>query len=600
MGVYVNKENDILEQTKIAINKINYQYDVICNIRMVIGIIGFIFIVLSIINRNLFYLWLFISACIAYVIMLSKHEKLSAEREFMIGKYDVLLKRYERLNHKWNRFRDNGEEFLTDNSNAEKDLDIFGKDSLFQFLCVANTKDGKERLAAFLTEGNPNFDVLRDRQKAVQELMENKELSLNLEIYSMIIGNEKENTNSEWYDNFMKYISLKKKLFSKAIGLLSIVMPVITLITCFFSIKYKMGIKFLFILVIMQLCITSFISYKNKKVLQKVFSFCRHIGMYSKILDIIEKAEFKSDYLRELQNNLVINQKATRGIAKLYSLNEFFQVQHNSYVHIILQGIVMYDIQCIRMLEKWKKIYSENIFEWFRVIGDIEALLSLSMIGLDRNVTFPIFREENQPLLDGKEMIHPLIASDKAVANSIRLRRETGIITGSNMSGKTTFLRTLGINVVLAYAGAPVLAKSLQLSEMKLFTSMRVADDVSKGISTFYAEVKRIKEMADFSKKRVPMLILIDEIFKGTNSADRIVGAKEVIRKLSKSHTILLVSTHDFELCDLIVEKNVTGQNYHFQEYYQEDKLCFDYKIRSGKCQTTNAKYILRMAGLID
>ena len=165
------------------------------------------------------------------------------------------------------------------------------------------------------------------------------------------------------------------------------------------------------------------------------------------------------------------------------------------------------------------------------------------------------------------------------------------------MSGKTTFLRTVAVNLVLAYLGAPVCAKRLSATYMRLFTSMRVKDDVAHGISTFYAEILRIKEMAKYRQEDMPMLCLIDEIFKGTNSADRIVGAREVIVKLAGENCMTVVSTHDFELCDMKDGHGIPAVNYHFQEYYEGDALRFDYKIRDGRCTTTNARAILRMAG---
>ena len=165
------------------------------------------------------------------------------------------------------------------------------------------------------------------------------------------------------------------------------------------------------------------------------------------------------------------------------------------------------------------------------------------------------------------------------------------------MSGKTTFLRTLAINLALLYMGAPVCAKEFKASYMKIFTSMRVTDDVAHGISTFYAEILRIKTMSEYKKINQPMLCLIDEIFKGTNSADRIVGAKGVITGLSAPNTMVIVSTHDFELCALAKEDGSQVTNYHFEEYYQDDQLKFDYKIKDGRCTTTNARAILKMAG---
>ena len=168
------------------------------------------------------------------------------------------------------------------------------------------------------------------------------------------------------------------------------------------------------------------------------------------------------------------------------------------------------------------------------------------------------------------------------------------------MSGKSTFMRTLALNAVLAYAGGTVMAKNFRISPMRIFTSMRVRDDVSEGISSFYGEILRIKQMVAWSEQEKPMLVLVDEIFKGTNSADRIIGAEAAIKKLSRPWMMTIVTTHDFELCALADSPEVGGKNYHFEEHYDGDTIAFDYKIRPGRCRTTNAQHLMRIAGLLD
>ena len=165
------------------------------------------------------------------------------------------------------------------------------------------------------------------------------------------------------------------------------------------------------------------------------------------------------------------------------------------------------------------------------------------------------------------------------------------------MSGKTTFLRTIGVNMILFQAGAPVCADEFIASPLSIYTSMRVHDDVSEGISTFYAEILRIKQMMEESKKKEPILVLIDEIFKGTNSADRILCAKQAIVRLHLPWVICAVSTHDFELCDLEYDEKIQARNYHFSEYYEDDRIHFDYTLKDGRCKTTNAKQLMKMAG---
>ena len=268
-------------------------------------------------------------------------------------------------------------------------------------------------------------------------------------------------------------------------------------------------------------------------------------------------------------------------------------------VHALLSGSLLWDFWLATAIEKWKKTYGKRIEIWIDTVSTMEELISLSVVGRVRDYSFPHVVDEEKVTLKAVNAYHPLIKNGEnlAVKNSIDVTENTIIITGSNMSGKTTFLRTLGINLILAYAGAPVCADSLDASYMKIFTSMRVVDDVSNGISTFYAEILRIKNMVEYSKENKNMLCLIDEIFKGTNSADRIIGAKAVIKNLEVPNCISFVSTHDFELCDM-ADENAKVTNYHFQEYYEKDELKFDYKLRDGRCTTTNAVNILKMAGI--
>lgn len=195
-------------------------------------------------------------------------------------------------------------------------------------------------------------------------------------------------------------------------------------------------------------------------------------------------------------------------------------------------------------------------------------------------------------------MGHPLINEKERVVNDFALEDQICIVTGSNMSGKTTLLRTIGVNLVLAYAGAAVCAKGFTCSILDIFTSMRINDDLNSGISTFYAELLRIKTIIEYSKKKQPMLFLIDEVFRGTNSRDRVTGAKNVLMNLNKGWIIGLISTHDFELCDF--ENDVSGRifNMHFTETYTDGEIRFDYKLREGRCKTANAKYLMKMVGI--
>jgi DNA mismatch repair ATPase MutS len=217
------------------------------------------------------------------------------------------------------------------------------------------------------------------------------------------------------------------------------------------------------------------------------------------------------------------------------------------------------------------------------------------LIQIEENISFPTI-DNSKLKVKADSLGHPLINSDIRILNDIDMDNNIFIITGSNMSGKTTFLRTLGINLVLAYSGGPVYANKMSCPIVSIYTSMRVTDDLKNGISTFYAELLRIKDIINEAKENKNMIFLIDEIFRGTNSIDRILGAKNVLANLNKLEVIGAITTHDLELC--VLDKYNRIKNYHFSEEYKDNKIHFDYKIRLGRSTSTNAKYLMKLVGI--
>lgn len=333
-------------------------------------------------------------------------------------------------------------------------------------------------------------------------------------------------------------------------------------------------------------------------VIQPVYYASNVSGAYEAMLSLVAGQEFVSQILTQMRQQAGGTGGAVKAYHKLKAISQAYNISFNPLVHQILCGFLLWDYQLAAIVSRWKKKYGVQVAGCSDMIAKLEELMSFSVLGMVRNTGDSIIDyKEEQVYLEGTDLYHPLLIPEQAQGNDVTLQSGITIITGSNMSGKTTFLRTVAVNLVLAYLGAPVCAKQLHASNMRIFTSMRVKDDVAHGISTFYAEILRIKEMAGYRKEGKPMLCLIDEIFKGTNSADRIVGAKEVITKLAGSNCMTVVSTHDFELCSITDKAGTPAVNYHFQEYYEGDELRFDYKIRDGRCTTTNARAILRMAG---
>jgi DNA mismatch repair ATPase MutS len=399
----------------------------------------------------------------------------------------------------------------------------------------------------------------------------------------MLDNIKKENSkNGIWFNFF--------RIFLPALMIISIILTALSVTS-----GWVIGI-----MSIIQLIVVFITFRKNNEILGPLTRINESISKYKNIFNILKEQEFNSELLKEFYQELNKEGGAYLSIKKLDNIASCFNIRGNSIIFLILNILFTWDLQCVSMFNTWKDKYGKNFESWLNIAGQIEALISLSTIALTKeNVCLPEILHNEEPSISFKEIMHPHINESKCVANSLNLTNGSYIVTGSNMSGKTTFLRSVGINMVLLNAGAYVCASEFKATIMMIFSSMRIEDDVVNNISTFYAEINRIKDIMYSLEKKIKMLVLIDEIFKGTNSLDRIVGATKAIEKLSKKWCINMVTTHDFELCELEKDKNIHAKNYHFSEYYVDDKIKFDYLIKEGKCTTKNAQVLMKLAGII-
>ncbi|MBP1924294.1 hypothetical protein J2Z76_000147 [Sedimentibacter acidaminivorans] len=589
----INELNEKLKELSNQENNLEQKYNKISILRIIV----FVCIILSLVYacyeaKNIMYL-AGILLLIAFIYLLNVHNSINEEKKYISSYKDVIKKYIDRFNSDWQNFKETGAEFVRDDSHLEKDLDILGRSSLYQYICTANTQYGKRILNEYLTNCIPSRDTILKRQEAVKELNEKKDFSLKFQTLSNLITDDEKKKNNNFGD-LIKYNN--NKYFNYLVCVMPIIVSGLLILSLFNMVNIILPTTLAFFQLIM-----SFLYYrKNTIILSKIFYLQKDIKYLNKIFISIEKEQFSSEYLINLQKIITSKGGASKSISELEIIAECAKMRYNQIFSIILALLFMWDFQCVRLFNKWNAEFGGEIENWLKSVGEFEALISLSVIcNVKENYYFPVIDEDNTKGFKAEDIVHPLIREDAAVSNSLELYGKTCIVTGSNMSGKTTFLRSIGVNLILAYAGGPVCGKYFKTSCMKIFTSMRVQDDISKGTSTFYAEILRIKQMVTYSDNKAPMICLIDEIFKGTNSADRITGATEIIKKLSKPWINTIVSTHDFELCDLENSKTIDVVNYHFSEYYEDDKLYFDYKIKSGKCESTNAKYLLKMAGLM-
>jgi len=568
--------------------KLNLKYQRIVGRLANIRLILFILMILSFILKYYYYekifQVIFILSLISFVIMVIVHDKYYQIYDYY-SKYMLVLEQYvNRLNGKWKEFPDTGIDFDQNDKAYLRDLDIIGNCSLFQYLSVCKTLGGRERLFHKLSDVKISAKRLKEHQEAIKELASCISFGIDFQISMM----EYENKNvylSEKCSLFqVNFFARKIEFFIGCIfSFLSILFLSLGLLKVV-SLKYFYGI-FLF-----NFIISLFYSYLFRKEFRTMDSIIQSYAKLKGVFLNVVSFSFVSSLLKDIQQNM------RDGLGYIEKLSKFDTV--NSLRNNFLGNFVFNGLCCVNLIQlyQFSKSFSGTLEDFKKSILDIEeleSLISVASLGVVRDhKCMPVMSQEIG--INFMELQHPLLDEKICVPNDFSTSAGIDIITGSNMGGKTSFMRTVGVNLILMYAGGYVCASSFEASYFKIFTSMRIADDIEKGISTFYGELLRIKDAIDYVDKG-NMLVLIDEIFKGTNYQDRIYGACEVIERLNTEKTITFITTHDFELCEV---DNV--RNYHVQEYYEGDKICFDYKIRKGKCVSTNAKYLMKKLGIIQ
>ncbi len=574
-----------------------------------------------------FRLWwaVILAACgtILFVWLVILHSRLEREQQLQANRMEVLGEWIAKGINDWEHMSEDGSRYLAEDNYVAKDLDLLGPHSLYQMICTAHTEAGKDCLADVILRAEraeiPE-DAIRKRQEAIRELTSHRDFRLRYETLSMeqdVLQKDKRQVQtrlSPEQDVLQKDTRQVQEYsdsdgtgqtapisdpdddqaVSKGVVALAFLVPILLVISMIGAGISLWQPYWILVVYFAGLFVSFILSGYCSQYMEPVFGRQRQLRSSLSLMELVVAEKFESSLLTELKTKLQNGSEhsAMQGMKRLERLMSIYHLRHNPIVHFLLSGICLYDIHLACAAVRWRRTYEHRIRNVMQALAEMEMLNSFALFAEYQECSYPVIRYDSAlPELIMKNGYHPFLICDRPVKNSIHLHASPRVITGSNMSGKTTFLRTIGMNVILAYAGAPVCAEEMELSRMRLYTSMRVMDDVNHGISTFYAEILRIKEMVEYGEQNAPMLCLIDEIFKGTNSADRIVGAEAVIRKLTKPSILSVISTHDFELCEL-------AENYHFEEFYDEEGIHFDYLLKEGRCRTTNALYLLKLAGL--
>lgn len=558
-------------------------------------------------DRQIGYLIGALLCLLVFIVFVVKHGKLKAQATQINEILEIHEQYIARTRHDFSKLTDDGEDLQIDKHPFAGDLDLFGKRSLFSLISVAHTGYGRRQLQKWLltaAEENMDLQSIKSRQEAVAELAEQLVLVEELEASTKMNVKKKASPQA-----LLAFIADKTASAGKTMTILRIVNSILLWVSFIIASIFGGYVYFApMVFFVLQLFLMALSFKANGITFGLVEKFYPELRAYSNIFTDLENVKVESAYLKAIKARLFgegekegKNQSASNQLSGLYKICLIIQARMQPLLYFVLNAVFPFDELCIHLLENWREKSGSTIPDKLSAIGEWEALMSLSVMRtIYPDGCIPELSESEKPFFEGKEIGHPLIPVDKLVRNDFSLERGCAMITGSNMSGKTTLLRTVGINSVLAYSGASCPCTSLKLSLMNIGASMRISDNLSEGVSTFYAELLKIERIVSLAAKGRPLLYLIDEIFRGTNSKDRTDGAWTVLLKLNKDSIIGMMSTHDYELCKMNENNEVNLTYYHFSEFYDDDGLHFDYKLKDGMSTETNAKYLMKLVGITD
>lgn len=492
---------------------------------------------------------------------------------------------------------DSGSEYTNTTHSFSFDLDLFGDGSLFQYLNRTCSVGGKETLKDWLIHPLKEDSGIKLRQVAVEEL----KTRLDWRQHFLATGNtftetgQEEHSILEWTNNSSEFRNSWK------LNLIRFLLPAITITLLTLSIFSILPLSFFFVMILAQLMIVAFNLVHINREHRQVTKQFELLYKFAKLLIFIESENFSSPLLLTLQKNLLKNGRtAADQINRLAGIIHRFDRRLDMLIGVLLNGLLMWDIHCVIALDNWKKDSQIEIQSWIDAVKEMDALISLASFSYN-NPEYVFPETSNGKILVSEQLGHPLIHHKSRISNNFQIGRkgELVILTGPNMAGKSTFLRTVGVNLVLAMTGAPVCARKFLFTPVKLYSSMRTSDSLRKKESYFYAELRRLKILKENLEQKEKILILLDEILKGTNSQDKQIGSKLFINLLIKMEGTGLIATHDVELGKMENEYPDQIRNNCFEAEIIGEQISFDYILRDGITQRMNAAYLMRQMGIV-
>jgi hypothetical protein len=538
--------------------------------------------------------WL-IAPLAAYLLLTILHARVLRAKNQANTAAEFYRKGLARIEDRWAGSGQTGERFRDTNHVYAEDLDLFGRGCLFELLSTARLPMGESRLANWLCEGSQETAIL-ERQKLVEELREKLDLREDLAVTGEDLrARLNPETLIEWAEG--------KSILPS--GAWRLVMAVLSLMAGGGIVYYLETATLWPLMSVMavEALVLAWLRRRAHTVIEAVDCNAEGLLLFSEILERLQREPFAAPRLQgfaaELRRE---NETASQAIRQFARIVNWIDAS-DSVIAKMAELPFLYSVQVGMAAEAWRRRWGKKMRRWAELTGEMEALLSLAAYSYEHPADpFPEFvsTEAGLGFFNGEELGHPLITQEKCVRNSVRLDAKTRVllVSGSNMSGKSTLLRVVGINTVLAMAGAPIRGKRLRLTPLKIGTRIRSTDSLQEGRSSFYTEILHIRKVFESANGVVPLVFLFDELLEGTNSKDRRIGAEGLIQGLLKSRAIGIVTTHDLALTEIAAAVGNVLRNMHLEDQVVDGKMRFDYKLREGVVEKSNALELMRLIGL--
>ncbi len=583
---YKNK----IEKATVALKKVKKQLSTSSTIRLITFLL-LAFLIYIFFGNTKLVLGIILAGIVLFLFLVSRHTDLLYKKDKLAAILKINTTELEILDRKFDQ-RPAGNRFKNSSHNFSEDIDLFGSGSFYQYSNRTALAMGSQTLAKIFTENA--IDQIEEKQKAISELAAMPDWRQDFMATASLTKTQKSIAEIQsWLANYGPFIPSIMKYLPNVFGLISVLLFGLY----FFNIASE---SLLLTWLVTGFFISGLFSKKISKLGNDSTKAQSTFEQFHKLLYLIEQKEFNSEFLREQKEHILKEGRKTSDILKDFSKLLGSLDQNNNIFYLILgNGFFLRAIATSSKIEKWIETHGDAVKTWFETTAFFDAYISLGTFAFNHpQYTYPKITTDNI-ILNSKNAGHPLLEPNKGITNDFKINKEQFfIITGANMAGKSTFLRTISLQLMMANIGLPVCATDTVYNPIKLITSMRTTDSLTDDESYFFSELKRLKFIVEEIQSD-RYFIVLDEILKGTNSTDKAIGSRKFVEKLVASKSTGIIATHDLSLCEIAKDYDEV-KNYYFDAEIIDDELHFDYKFKEGICKNMNASFLLKKMKIVD